>query len=165
MNPRVSVILIRENAEQLTGSGCCGKLEGDVSLPGCAEVFAHTRRDQQELGVLHRAIRHFYPARDGAADVAIVTVDPRNQLYLVAKIWRDVWRYRPGLWAGLRAGLQLFALPAVIVNGRVISRRGKPVDPDTLCHVVRTQLAGQAKGWFHHHPRKDLPRTTNDDCV
>jgi hypothetical protein len=37
--------------------------------------------------------------------------------------------------------LQLFSIPAVIVNGRVLSRRGEPLDPDALCHVLSTLLA------------------------
>jgi hypothetical protein len=140
MHPPVSVILIRENAEQLTGSGCCGKLEGDDGLLGRPDLFEHVRRQQLELGVLHRAVRKFYPPVDGRERVAMATVDPRNQLYLIAKLWGDAWRYRPGFWAGLRTVLQLFSLPAVIVNGRVLSRRGQPVDPDSLCRAIQEQL-------------------------
>lgn len=140
MQPPVSVVLIRENAEQLTGSGCCGKLEGDNALLGGSNVFQHTRQGQRELGLLHRTLREFFPPREGREQVSIVTVDPRNQLYLIAKLWRDVFRYRPGISAALRTMLQLFSLPAVIVNGRVISRRNRPVDPDALCHLVSKQL-------------------------
>ena len=136
MLPPVSVVLIRENAEQLTGSGCCGKLEGDDSLLDCRELFRHTRLDQEALGRLHRAVRAFYPPEK----VSLETVDPRNQFYLIPKLTRDVWRYRPGFWAGLRTFLQLYSLPAVIVNGQVISRRHHPVDADTLCHRIAELL-------------------------
>jgi hypothetical protein len=140
MTPPVSVILIRENAEQLTGSGCCGKLEGDNALWGGGEVFAEARRNQLDLGVLHRAIREFFPPCDGQSQVGVVTVDPRNQFYLVPKLWSDVWRYRPGWRTGLFTLLQMFSLPAVIVNGRVLRGRDAVVDPDTLCHVIREYL-------------------------
>ena len=58
----------------------------------------------------------------------------------VAKLVGDVLRYRPGLGAGLKTALQLFSVPAVVVNGRVISRRDRPADPDTLCHAIRGLL-------------------------
>jgi len=136
MKPPVSVILIRENAEQLTGGGCCGTLDDDDPTVRGRGVFQHTRRQQEELGLLHRAIRKFFPTEGEAAQVAVVTVDPRNQLYLIAKLLGDVLRYRPGLLAGLRTSLQMFSLPAVVLNGRVISRRGRPLDPDALCHQI-----------------------------
>jgi hypothetical protein len=142
MAPAVSVILIRENAEQMTGSGCCGKLQGDDPVMRTHHLFQQTRTHQHELGVLHRAVREFF--NDGGERVAIVTVDPRNQLYLTAKLCRDVLRYRPGWRPGLRTLLQLFSLPAVIVNGRVLSRRGSPVDPDTLCHQISVLLKSNA---------------------
>ena len=136
MKPPVSVILIRENAEQLTGGGCCGTLDDDDPTVRGRGVFRHARKQQQELGLLHRAIRTSFPTDGEEAQVALVTVDPRNQLYLIAKLLGDVLRYRPGLRAGLRTALQMFSLPAVVLNGRVISRRGQPVDPDALCHQI-----------------------------
>ena len=136
MRPLVSVILIREVAEQLTGSGCCGKLHGDNALWGGGKLFERTRRELRDLGVLHRAIREFYPAKEGVERVSVVSVDPRNQLYLVPKLWSDVVAYQPGWRAGLRTVLQLFSLPAVVVNGRVISRRDRLPDPDALCHHI-----------------------------
>ena len=138
--PQVSVILIREHAEQLTGSGCCGKLEGDNALVGGQPVFTLARQGQQQMGVLHRAIREFFPPREGRERVKVEVVDPRNQLYLWPRLIGDVLRYRPGLRAGLRTALQFFALPAVIVNGRVMSRRGQPLDPDALCHEITRLL-------------------------
>jgi len=136
----VSVLLIREAAEQITGSGCCGKLDDDdPSLRG-RDVFAEARKHQHDMGLLHRAIRKFFPPRDGREQVVSIVVDPRNQLYLIPKLLRDVLRYRPGWRAGLRTVFQMFSLPAVVVNGRVISRRGQPLDPDTLCHEIAQRL-------------------------
>ncbi len=136
----VSVILIREHAEQLTGSGCCGKLEGDQAGVDRGAVFRHTRADQQSTGILHRAIREFFPASCGRETVAVMTIDPRNQLALVPKLVSDVLRYRPGWKNALRTTFQLFSLPAVVVNGRVLSRRSQPLDPDSLCHEISRLL-------------------------
>ena len=136
MKPPVSVILIREYAEQLTGSGCCGKLDDDDPTLAGRDLFAEARKHQKDMGLLHRAIREFFPPIDGRVRVAVVTVDPRNQLYLVPKLIADVFRYRPGFSAGLKTICQIFSLPAVVVNGRVFSRRDRPVDPDALCHAI-----------------------------
>ncbi len=144
MKPPVSVILVRENAEQLTGGGCCGALDDDDPTVRGRGLFRHVRRQQEELGLLHRTIRKFYPAEDGGQRVAVVTVDPRNQLYLTFKLIADVLRYRPGVSAGVRTALQMFSLPAVILNGRVVSRRDRPLDPDTLCHMIGETLGDRS---------------------
>ncbi|QDU64892.1 hypothetical protein Pan216_57860 [Planctomycetes bacterium Pan216] len=136
----VSVILIRENAEQVTGSGCCGKLEGDDELVRRADLFRETRLCQESFGVLHRAIREFFPDEQGVQRVRVVTVDPRNQLYLASKLWYDVFRYRPGWREGTRTMTQWFALPAVVVNGRVVSDSQGAPSPDELCHVIASLL-------------------------
>ena len=132
----IHVLLIREQAEQLTG-GCCGTVGDDDLLCRGRELFADARRDQLALGAIHRLIRDYFPPIDGQDQVHVDMVDPRNQFYLFFRLWREVWHYRPGLRAGLRTALQLFSLPAVIVNGRVVSRRGKPLDADAFCRAIR----------------------------
>jgi hypothetical protein len=145
MKPRVSVILIRENAEQLTGGGCCGSLTDEDPMVRRRDLFRDTRRHQRDLGVLHRTIREFFTTEMAPDQVAVVTVDPRNQLYLIPKLWRDVVRYRPGWSSAARTALQLFSLPAVVVNGEVLSRRGQPLDPDTVCHAIAQVLRHGAR--------------------
>jgi len=44
MHSKPSIILIRETDAQLTGSGCCGKLEGDNAKFSNAFVFSETRQ-------------------------------------------------------------------------------------------------------------------------
>ncbi len=144
MNVPVSVLLIRENAEQMTGGGCCGSLDDSDPTVTDKDLFAEAKKHQRDLGLLHRAIRRFFPDRQGRARVAVEIVDPRNQLYLAPRLVRDVLRYRPGWGAGLRAALQVFSLPAVVINGRVLSRRGQPLDPDAVCHEIRRAL-GEAE--------------------
>jgi hypothetical protein len=143
MKAQVSVILIRENAEQLTGGGCCGALQDDDPAVGAKDLFREAKQHQRELGILHRAIREFFPPDNGHQGVAVVTVDPRNQLYLIPKLLGDVLRYRPGWGPGLRTALQLFSLPTVVINGRVLSQRSQTLDPDTVCHAI-SELLGRA---------------------
>ncbi|RMF86704.1 MAG: hypothetical protein D6741_21545 [Planctomycetota bacterium] len=138
--PLVSIVLIRDGAEQLTGSGCCGVLTDDDPTVRRQNVFRETRRDQEHFGILHRTVTRLFTKEiaDGELDVTIV--DPRNQLYLVSRLTTDVFRYRPGIKAALATVLQLFSVPAVVVNGRIISSRRRPTTPDQLCHVIREHL-------------------------
>ncbi len=138
--PQVSIILIRETAEQMSGSGCCGRVAGDPDLTGSGDAFREVRRQQEAFGILHRAVVEFFSEQQQRGELTIVTVDPRNQPYLIPKLVKDVWRYRPGWGKGLCSTLQFFSLPAVIVNGRILSRRGRLLDPDALCHAVNEIL-------------------------
>ena len=83
MKPPVSVILIRENAEQLTG-GDCGALDDDDPAVADRDLFRQTRKQQQDLGALHRAIRESFPKVGDRERVSVVTVD--DELHE-----REVW--------------------------------------------------------------------------
>lgn len=131
----VSVLLIREYAEQTTGNGCCGTMRSRGTLDA-RHFFDVSLPEREQVARLDHVLDKLFPPRDGRPQVCVTIVDPRNQLYLIPKLWRDVWRYRPGWRAALATLLQCFSLPAVIVGGRVISRRGRPIDPDRLCHAV-----------------------------
>jgi len=156
----VSVLLICEQAEQLTGSGCCGKLAGEATHWGTSDPFLEVAAKKQQFGLLHRAVRQFFPSRGTSAPVSLAQVDPRNQLYLVPKLWYDVCAYRPGWRDGLRTIGQWFSLPAVIVNGRILSDRGKPLDPDALCHAIQRILNADSRRGLHEH----LPRIVEKSC-
>jgi len=130
---QASLILVRENAEQLTGSGCCGKLEGDNAWIDGQSLFFDNQREKGRLGILYRAVRESFSAEQ----VELVQVDPRNQLYLAARLLGDVVRYRPGVVQSLKTLAQAFSLPAVILNGRVLSRRGVPPTSETLLGLIR----------------------------
>jgi hypothetical protein len=137
---QVSVVLICEQAQQVTGSGCCGKLRGDPALTGTARAFSQVRQQREEIGLLYRTVRRLFSREMDQGRLVVVAVDPRNQLYLVPRLWVDVWRHRPGWRAGLWTVFQVFSLPAVIVNGRVIGTGGRLPTPDEMCHVLRTLL-------------------------
>jgi hypothetical protein len=142
MAATVSVLLIRESPEQVTGSGCCGKLEGDVLSLGARELFAESRRGQQTMGVFYRTLREFFPADQ----VQVVIVDPRNQLFLVSKLCHDVWFYRPGWRAGMQTLTQWFSLPAIVINGEVVRGEVGQVTPDSVCHQI-AQLLRRRDDW------------------
>jgi hypothetical protein len=132
--PRPSVILVREWEQQLTGSGCCGKLEGDFLGCGDDAVFAGRREIMERMGPVYRAIRD----RFGDA-VELQVVDPRN-VSLIFLLFRDFWVFRVGLRSALAT---LFGLPkqGIIVNGALVDRTEHP-DPERITRVVEERTRG-----------------------
>jgi hypothetical protein len=134
---RSSILLIREWEGQTSGSGCCGRLEGD--LPFCqTESFAPERRAVMErMGPLYRELRERF------ADTAeIEVVDPRNVSLLFLLI-RDFWRYRVGFGQALRT-LARIPIQAVVVNGRVIAR-GEWPDAEAVAAVLQPRAPVTAR--------------------
>lgn len=56
------VLFIREWEQQLTASGCCGRLEGDLLATGTdgGRVFAERRCTMEALGTLYRHVQERY---------------------------------------------------------------------------------------------------------
>lgn len=117
---RPSVILIRESEEQLTGSGCCGRLEGEFLRCGDGRrVFAERRTAMERMGPLYRGLRRGY-----GDSVEIQVLDPRN-VSLLFILLRDFLRYRVGLREAMRTLVDL-PVQAVVVNGRLVARSEWP---------------------------------------
>ena len=96
MRTRPSVILIREWEEQLSGSGCCGRVEGDFLTLQGEPVFRERRACMEAMAPLSRTLRE----RFGDA-IELQVVDPRNPA-LVFLLLRDFWAFRVGLVEALR---------------------------------------------------------------
>ena len=114
MHSKPSIILIRETDAQLTGSGCCGKLEGDNAKFNDSFVFTETRQIKETMGdVLQILTKKF------SDSIEISVVDPRNFLYLYPKILKDVLVFRPSLKSTLKALFMMIAVPSIIINGEI----------------------------------------------
>ncbi len=114
MHSRPSIIIIRETDAQLTGSGCCGKLEGDNARFNNSFVFAEARRIKETMGdVLQTLAKRF------SESIQISVVDPRNFLYLYPKILKDVLVFRPPLKSTLKAVFMMIAVPSIVINGEI----------------------------------------------
>jgi len=128
-----SVLLIREWEGQTSGSGCCGRLEGD--LPFCEQqTLAPERRAVMErMGPLYQALRkRFGPA------IELEVIDPRN-VSLLFFLVRDFWRYGVGLGTALHT-LSSIPIQAVVVNGRIVAR-GEWPDPDDVTRLLEREGA------------------------
>jgi len=126
------VVLVLERAEQLTGSGCCGKLEGDNAFQGGRPVFEAARRDQEAAGPLFQLFAELGPGW------TVEIVDPRNLLALWPRLWRHVRRYRPPLLPALRTLLLAFSPPAILLDGRVMASRDLPSREWVEAYLSRT---------------------------
>ncbi len=126
-----SIVLIRETEEQVAGSGCCGKFEGDFARCGGEWVFPERRQIKESMGAVARCLKNEF----GDA-IELTIVDPRNSLYLFPKIVRDVWHFRPSFGETLRSVCMAFAFPAVLINGAVKFSRSVPQREEILQAVL-----------------------------
>lgn len=114
MHFKPSIILIRETDAQLTGSGCCGKLEGDNAKFNGSFVFAETRKIKETMGDVFQTLTKKY-----SDSIEIAVVDPRNFLYLYPKILKDVLVFRPSLRSTLKAIFMMITVPSIVINGEI----------------------------------------------
>jgi hypothetical protein len=114
----------------MSGSGCCGRLEGDFLQCDGESFLPERRRVMEQMGPLYRTLRE---RLGDSAEIEVV--DPRN-IGLFFLLLRDFWRFRVGLGAALRT-LASIPVQAVVVNGRVVAR-GRWPEPD---EVLRRAVA------------------------
>lgn len=109
------LILVREIDQQMSGSGCCGRIEGDAALwgdNGC--VFTERREKMNRVGEIYRAVR----ARFGD-QVAITIVDPRNYISFLPLVARDAYRHSVPVLTALRAMFST-SLSTAVLDGQVL---------------------------------------------
>ena len=132
MRTRPSVILIREWEEQLSGSGCCGRVGGDFLTREGEPAFRERRACMEAMAPLSRALRE----RFGEA-IELQVLDPRNPA-LIFLLLRDFWAFRVGLGEALKT-IGRLPIQAVVVNGQLISR-GEWPDPLDVVEVLEEAI-------------------------
>lgn len=133
------LILVREADQQMSGSGCCGRVQGDLAgWDRSGAVFAERRATMGRMGEVYRAVREAFGDR-----VRITVVDPRNQLAFVPLVLRDALRYRVRPLAAARAVLGA-SVASGILDGRLLFRGAVP-DPQAVVRQLAERLpAGRA---------------------
>lgn len=141
--PAVRVLLVREWEQQLSSSGCCGRIEGEFLEPATVgeplghepedrtRPFAERRREMERAGHLYRALRERYDE-----DVEVQIVDPRNLPALLPMVVADARRYGRSVGETLRTLLRL-SVSAVVVNGHVVARSRWPDEDEVFSAVDR----------------------------
>ena len=81
---RPSVILVREWEQQMSGSGCCGRLGGDLLALNGEPIFAERRAIMEALGPLYRGIKGAF-----GDTVEVLVVDPRNLVTLLPPVHEE----------------------------------------------------------------------------
>lgn len=114
--PKPSVLLIREWEQQMSSSGCCGRLEGDFLAPMGERCFPERRSVMEAMGPLYTGLKSRY-----GDTIEVNVIDPRNIGTLFLLLFRDFRDHRPGLRAALRT-LFTYSVTTVIVNGRLVAR-------------------------------------------
>ncbi len=133
MRTRPSVILIREWEAQLSGSGCCGRVEGDFLAREGEPVFRERRTCMEAMAPLSRTLRE----RFGDA-IELQVVDPRNPV-LVFLLLRDFWAFRVGLVEALKT-IGGLPIQAVVLNGQLLSR-GEWPDPLEVVEILEEAIS------------------------
>jgi hypothetical protein len=129
-----SVILIREWEAQMSGSGCCGRLEGDFLTGHQSQpILAERRAVMERMGPLYKSLRERF---GDTADVQVV--DPRNWT-LFFLLLRDFWTFRVGLGEALRT-LARLPIQAVVVNGRIVARGAWP-QADAVASLIQAECS------------------------
>lgn len=132
-----SVVLVREWEQQMSGSGCCGRLEGDVLGAGGDRVFAERRAIMEAMGPLYRRLKTRF-----GDELDLLVVDPRNQISLIPRLARDFWRYGVGWGEALRT-LRDLSTSTIVVNGRLFARGGWPSAEAVVVHIERLSMASE----------------------
>ncbi len=133
MRTRPSVILIREWEEQLSGSGCCGRLEGDFLTRRGEPTFRERRACMEAMAPLSRTLRERF-----GDEIELQVLDPRNPA-LMFILLRDFWAFRVGLVEALKT-IGRLPVQAVVVNGRLLSR-GEWPDPLEVVQILEEAIS------------------------
>jgi hypothetical protein len=80
------------------------------------------RESAGECGRLHRELREKY----GEEEVEIIQIEPKDYIYVLPRVLRDIIKRREPLVSSLRTLLLWHPVPTVIVNGKTVSSGAVP---------------------------------------
>ena len=108
--------------ESDSGGGCIccsgGMGEHAKKEPSYHEI----RESAGECGRLHREIRERY----GEDEVEIIQIEPKDYIYVVPRLIKDILKRRGPFISSLRTLLLWYPVPAVIVNGKMVGSGSVP---------------------------------------
>ncbi len=114
-----TVIIVRESD---TGSGCICCSGGMGEHAKKEPSYSGIRASAGECGRLHREIRERY----GEEEVEIIQIEPKDYIYVVPRLIKDLLKRRGPFLSSLRTILLWYPVPAVIVNGKVVGKGKVP---------------------------------------
>lgn len=130
--PKHSILIIREQGEMVTA--CCVPLDGGfVNELNGTDIFKSCQVQIQSTAELYKIL-----SKDKDDHTEIIVVDPRNYVYILPKLIKDVIRFRVPLLEALKT-IFLYRMPAVIVNGYLISS-GKTNFSEQTIEQIKSHL-------------------------
>jgi hypothetical protein len=125
---KIHVLLVREWDQQMGGSGCCGRIEGDWAR----KVFSERRARMEQMGAVYRALYEAFPNQ-----IEVEVVDPRNLIAYTAVVLREQNKRDMSVWQKVKQWVQGLNQSAVFVNGELVFRREVPT-PEQVVSTVGT---------------------------
>lgn len=108
--------------ESDSGGGCIC-CSGGMGEHAKKEPSYHDIRESAgECGRLHREIRERY----GEEEVEIIQIEPKDYIYVVPRLIKDILKRRGPFISSLRTLLLWYPVPAVIVNGKIVGKGTVP---------------------------------------
>lgn len=140
---RHRVLLVREWDVQTSGSGCCGRLDGEAvsALTERDTPYTRTRAEMESFGAVYRALRERFPEDE----LDLTVVDPRNVVWLVPTIWRDARRRGLSVYRTLRQVGGGTSSRALVCDGKVLIAGTVP-GPRRAVDAVQRDLAASPRG-------------------
>ena len=129
------LILVREWDIQHTGSGCCGRVGGDVELCDRA-AFARSRAEMEHVGEVYQALHRTFGDR-----LELTVVDPRNTMWLLPTVYRAARRRGVRPREAIRTMARSTANGAIVLDGKVLFDGKLPASPVEAVAAVRAELA------------------------
>ena len=132
--PHHHLILVREADQQMSGSGCCGRIEGDAVLwDRSGRIFAERREKMLRVGEIYRAVRAAF-----GQEIEITIVDPRNVVSFVPLVCRDAVRHKVPFSTALRA-MTATSLSSAVFDGQVLYSYVIP-PPEHVVRMINERL-------------------------
>lgn len=100
--------------------------------------YKHIRGYAEQCGKLHRDIRE----RFGEDEVEIIQIEPKDYIYVVPKVLREILAHRQPVIPSIKTLLLWEPVPAVIVNGKTVSSGSVPPIEDVVKELGRTGPVG-----------------------
>ena len=128
------LILVRECDQQMSGSGCCGRIEGDaIFWDDQGNIFGERREKMEQVGEIYRAVRAAF-----GNEIEITVLDPRNVVSFVPMVARDAIRHKVPMLTALRA-MGSTSLSSAVLDGQQLYV-GRIPDPQEVVDLIAARL-------------------------
>lgn len=130
MAKKIHVLLLREWDQQMSSSGCCGRIEGDMTQFQGERVFPERRKVMEQMGEIYRTLYEVFPD-----EIEVEVVDPRNLIAYTTVVYREQKKLRSRLSEKVKQFVHGFHRSAIFVNGELLFS-GEVPSPDKVVKTI-----------------------------